>query len=157
MALTNYTRTELEERLLKLWWWKGATLAATIVAVGISIVAIIFGMWAWQSYNNFNQPTSIYVSQYLPPTPFAFYIESAGSPVLLTLPHDLSAFRGNVYRIYSNTAQPHVVQIDGSTGATFDGGNRVATFGGSIRDGFEFEVTTSNIANVKFVKNVIFS
>ena len=156
MTLSSYTRQELEERLIKLWWYKGATLAAAVVCVGIAIAAIVFGFWGWQSYQNFNEPTSIFLSQALPNTPFAFYINSAGSAVTLTLPYDLTAYIGNVYRIYSNTAQMHRVQIEDG-GATFDGGTTVAVFGGNIRDGFEFEVTSGTIANVKFSKNVMFT
>jgi hypothetical protein len=153
---SNFTREELEQRVKQVWWWKTAAIAATIVAVGISIAAICFGYWGWTGFNNFNQPTSIYVSQFLPPTPYPFYIEGSGMVLVLTLPSDLSAYRGNIYRIYSNTAQSHIVQI-ASGGAKFDGITTTATFGGQIGDGFDFELITSKFVNVKFVKNVIFS
>lgn len=156
MSRVPFTREELEKRLSKTWWWGGITIAATVVCIGIAIAGIIFGYWAYTGLNQFNQPRIVYFSQFITNTPYVYYIEASGAPVVLSLPGDLTPYIGNIYRIYSNTAQPHVVQFSGPT-ATFDAAATTATFGGNIRDGFEFEVTSAQIANVKNIKNVVFT
>ena len=138
------------------WYWVTLLFGATAVCVVVAIIASILGYTAWSSVNKFNQPVVVYTSQMLQPSPYAIYIDASGAPATLTLPAVLDGYFGNVYRIYSNTAQMHVVRISAG-GATFDGGTRTATFGGDIRDGFEFEVTSGTIANVKSIKNVVFS
>jgi hypothetical protein len=150
------TKEELYNLLVKRWWWIGIIIGLAVTCVAVSIAAIVLGYEGYTGVSQFNQPTYVYTSQPFPSTPYVFYIESSGAAVTLTLPNDLTEYIGNTYRIYSNTAQMHVVQLT-TPGATFDGATTIATFGGNIRDGFEFEVTGTTIANVKFIKNVVFS
>ena len=76
----------------------------------------------------------------------------------MTLPNDLGHLVGIRFRVWSRTAQPHTIRIAaGGLNPTFDGTNKLATFGGAIGDGFVFEVIDRNRIVVEPVRNVVFT
>jgi len=143
-------------RQQKQWVWRGAVIAAAILAVLISIVGATLGGLAYTNVGRFTGEHLIHSSGPLPESPYPLYLNQAALPLNLELPIDLSNRVGNVYRVWSLTAQPHTLTIAAS-GATWDGANRVATFGGAIGDGLVFEVTAANRIVVWTVNNVIFT
>ena len=138
------------------WIWHGATLAAAILAVIIAVVAIVLGGLAYTNVSRFTGEVSIHSSGALPDSPFPIYLNQAAAPLAMLLPIDLGNRVGNVYRVWSKTAQPHTLTI-ASGGATWDGTNRVATFGGAIGDGLVFEVIDATKVVVWTSINVAFS
>lgn len=138
------------------WIWRGAVIAAAILAVLISVLAAVLGGLAYTNVGKFTGEVLISQSGPLPDSPFPIYINQAATAVNLELPIDLENRVGNVYRVWSRTAQPHTLRI-AAMGATWDGANRVATFAGGIGDGLVFEVTAPNRIVVWTVNNVIFS
>lgn len=135
---------------------KGIVVSASILAVIIAVVVAVVAGFSLTYVNYFNSPVPIYNEGVLPATPYVFHLEGSGSPVVLTLPNDLTDRIGNIYRIWSKTNQPHTVTITG-TGTTFDGVSTQAVFGGSIGDGFTFEVISKNRIVLGIVSNVIFN
>jgi hypothetical protein len=140
----------------KQWVWRGAVIAAAILAVIISIVAVVLGGLAFSKVESFNSEHLIHSSGALPDSPYPLYLNQAALPLNMELPLDLSNRVGNIYRVWSLTAQPHRLTIAAS-GATWDGTNRIATFGGAIGDGIVFEVTAPNRIVVWTVNNVVFT
>ena len=139
------------------WIWRSAIFAAALVGVIAGVVGSAVGGLALNGYNNQIQPLQLYVSGVLPTTPFPIYLNSAGGPMSMTMPADLSPYIGTIYRVWSKTAQPHTIVITAGMGATWDGSATVATFGGAIGDGIVFEVISSNRVAVISVNNVVFS
>jgi len=136
------TREELERSVQKQWIWRTAILAASILAVIIAVLAIVFGYWGWNGVANYNSPMIVRGSGFFPNSPNVFYIDSAGVAATLTLPSDLTNYVGNVYRVWSRTSQMHVVRL--SAGTEFVGGSTIATLQGNIGDGFVFEVLSAS-------------
>jgi len=73
----------------------------------------------------------------------------------MTLPSDLSAYLDNFICLFSKTAFAHT--LTAGVGATFDGVNNIATFGGANGDGFCFQVISATRAVVRSNNNVAFS
>jgi hypothetical protein len=124
------------------------SLLVSAAAVGVAVFA----------YNRYSTVKNLSVSQTIPPSSSGVYIESASTPIALTLPNDMSEYIGRVYHIWSLTAQPHTVTI--STGlavSKFTGMTGTATLGGAIGDGFVFEVISANHAVILSSTNVVFS
>jgi len=139
------------------WIWHGATLAAAVLAVLISIAAAVLGGLAFTNVNYHNGETLIHTPGALPATPYPIYLNQAAAPLGMILPSTLDGRVGNVYRVWSLTAQPHTISIAAGGGITWDGVNTVATFGGAIGDGLVFEVIAKNKVVVLSVINVAFS
>jgi hypothetical protein len=137
------------------WWYRGALMAASILAICAGVVAAVLGGLAWTQLGYYNSPGLVYGSGILPVNPFVFYIAAAGTPVAMTLPNDLTPYIGNIYRVWSKTAQAHTLTISG-LGSTFDGVATQATFGGAIGDGLIFEVIAANRIVVISSVNVVF-
>ncbi len=130
-------------------------IAIAALALIVSVVAVVIAVLAYQKYLT---PVTLSVSQAVPSGVNAVYIDSAASPIGLTLANDMRPYVGKVYRVWSLTAQAHTVSITtGQSVSTFTGGTRVATFGGAIGDGFVFEVISANHAVVISSTNVVFS
>ena len=90
-------------------------------------------------------------------TPFSGHIV-ATTPITLSLPNDLLNYVGKTFTIYTRTAQPHVISIEvGTLDTTWDGTNKVATFGGAKGDGIVFHVLDRNRISVISNTNVNFS
>lgn len=138
------------------WIWHGATLAAAILAVLISVAAIVLGALAYNNVSRFTGEVLIHSSGTLPDSPFPIYLNQAAAPLAMLLPIDLGNRVGNVYRVWSRTAQSHTVTL-AAGGPTWDGTNRVATFGGAIGDGLVFEVIDTTRVVVWTSINVAFS
>lgn len=68
---------------------------------------------------------------------------------------DIDLYLNKNYDIYSTTAFTHNITLSG--GATWDGSNTVATYGGAIGDGFSFKVVSSTVIVVTSNTNVAFS
>jgi len=139
--ISKLTKEELTQRLYSEWIWKTAIFAASVLAVLLAIVAIIFGYWGWNGVSNYNMPAIVRGSGFFPNAPNVFYIDSAGIAATLTLPSDLTNYVGNIYRVWSRTSQMHVIRL--SVGTEFIGGSTVATFQGNVGDGFVFEVVSA--------------
>lgn len=139
------------------WIWRGAVLAAAALAVIAGVLGCILGGIAFSTDSHFNHPHRIRVSGEIGSTPYVIHLDQATSPLAMTLPTELSSRVGNVYRIWSLTAQPHTITIGGGTGTTWDGTNTVATFGGSAGDGFVYEIISPNKIVIWSVTNVAFS
>lgn len=133
----------------KVWIWHGATLAAAILAVLISIVGAALGGLAYTEVVKFSGETLIYSSGTLPSSPYPIYLNQAAFALAMVMPTDLSGLVGNVYRVWSLTAQPHTVTIPST--------NQIATLGGAIGDGFVFEVISANRIVVWNAINVVFN
>jgi hypothetical protein len=145
------------ESAQEIWVWRGATFAATLLAVIVSIIGIVMSALAFANYSNFNSPLQLYSSAVMAPNPYAIYINSAGAPIIITLPADLTQMIGNIYRIVSKTAQAHSVVITSGMGATWDGVHTVATFAAQIGAGMEFEVVSKTLVRVWSSPSVSFS
>jgi hypothetical protein len=149
-------KRRLEEEIRSNKTYRTAIFALSILCVAATIAAIVVAALAYTNYQNFSAPASVMGSGPLPNAPYVYYIDSAGAAAALVLPNDLSGYVGNIYRVWSRTAQPHTVTLYGM-GTTFDGTTRVATFGGAIGDGLMFEVIAPNRAVVIASINVVFT
>ena len=74
----------------------------------------------------------------------------------MTLVNDLSPFLNKEYAIYSRTAFAHTITIAAGA-STWNGADKIATFGGAIGDGFKFRVLDTNLIAVTSNTNVAFS
>lgn len=135
---------------------KNAIIALAVFSLVISAAAVIVGGLGYAEAYRYSGYLSIVTSRAFPTGPFVLYIDQAAIPVVLTLPNNLQDYVGHTYRVWSRTAQAHVVSIAG-TGSTFDGTATTATFGGAIGDGFVFEVIDRNRAVIVSATNVVFS
>lgn len=136
------------------WKARGAIIAISVLAIIVAAVAIGLAGFAISHNNNESGPRLLYISGPLPSTPFVTYIDQAAAPLAMTIP--LGGFAaGNVYRIWSRTAQPHTLTLQG--GATWDGVKTVATWSGAIGDGLVFEFLDSTKVGLHTVKGVVFS
>lgn len=73
----------------------------------------------------------------------------------MTLPGDLSSYLNNKICVISKTAFAHTITM--AAGATWDGANTIATFGGAVGDGICFHVFSSTQVQVQHVTNIGFS
>ncbi len=129
------------------------------IAAFALVIAIAFAVLAGLAYGdvrNYSNPIALYVNQQMPASPFVFHVGGSALPVALTLPNDLTPYIGKIYRLWSVSPQVHTLTIQG-TGTTFDGVNKVATWGGAIGDGVMFEVLQANRIVLISVNNVNFS
>lgn len=133
--------------------WSYATFALAVLAIlGVVVSCGLAG------YVFSIQPGSatLTVSGVLPATPYTFLINSAANPITIQMPGNLNGYgTATSYAIWSLTTQQHVIQL--GLGATFDGTNSRATFGGAIGDGIVFQVISSSRVAVISVNNVVFS
>lgn len=136
----------------------GAVFALIVSTFIISIIAIWLASDARSVSTESRSPMEHLLSREIPPSPLVHYLDSTAGPLTMTLPNDLSAYVGKVYRIRSRSAQPHVVRIStGGDNPTWDGTNTLATFGGAIGDGMVFEVVSKDRIVLDPVTNVAFS
>ena len=134
---------------------RNIVIAVAVFSLIISVVAVVL---AGIAYSYIFSPSNISVSQPFPTSPNPIYITSAANPITLILPNDMTPYVGNVYRVWSETAQPHTVSISaGTLTSTFTGGATLATFGGAIGEGFVFEVISSSRAVIWTVNGVTFT
>lgn len=145
--------TPLEELRNETRRWNYATFALAILAVlGVAIACGIAGY----TYGQMPASNSLVVSGLLPTTPYTFLINAAANPITLQMPGNLQDYgTATPYAIWSLTAQQHVIQL--GLGATFDGTNTRATFGGAVGDGLVFQVISATRVAVISVNNVVFS
>ena len=129
-------------------------LAAVVVIATIIYVAILNG-----DVYSVTKITSYLSSATIPAKTFTSSLDSTAAPLGMSMLNDLTDYvSGNVYAIYSNTAQPHTVTlIDGVLATTWDGVNTVATFGGAVGDGITFRVISSTNIVIENIINVSFS
>lgn len=73
----------------------------------------------------------------------------------MTLPGDLSSYLDDPYCVISKTAFPHTITM--GAGATWDGANTIATFGGAAGDMICFHVFSSTQVAVGPIQNIAFS
>jgi len=140
------------------WNMSGCVCATTIVAAIIAIVAIIMGTLAFVRMSNIIYAQSYVVSGPIRPSPYTIHLDATAAPQAMTLPDDLSDWVGREYAILSGSDQPHTVTIEaGSLGTTWDGVNKVATFGGAKGDGIMFHVIAKDLITVTFTKNIVLS
>ncbi len=131
-------------------------ISVAAFALVISVAFAVLAGFAYGEAYRYSTPLALYVNQQMPASPFIFHIGGSALPVALTLPNDLTPYIGRIYRIWSVSPQVHTMTIMG-TMSTFDGSSTVATWGGSIGDGIEFEVLQSNRIVLISVNNVAFS
>jgi hypothetical protein len=134
----------------------GSVIFAVILSIGAAVVAgIAIGIGtSYRGQFVYTQNDVIKTS------PHNLVLGAAGAPLSMTLPNDLTQYRGRTYRLYSATAQPHSVTIEvGALSTAWDGagGNRVATLGGAVGDGLTFYVLDSDKIVVEHAQNVVFS
>jgi hypothetical protein len=140
------------------WNIRGFICATSIVSFALSGAALGLAIHVLISLQYFETATSFQISGQIQPSPYAANLDSTGAPLAMTIPNDLSAYIDKDYKIFSRTAQPHIVTISaGSLMTTWDGVNTVATFGGAVGDGFVFRVIDKNHIVILFVNNVAFS
>lgn len=133
-------------------------LALCVLALSGAVIGIIFGVLGWQEAGHSHSGQSHQINSVIPTTPQGHYLDSTAIALSMALPNDLSGYVGRVYRIWSRSAKAHIIQIaSGGFNPTFDGINKVATFGGAIGDGFVFEVTDKDKIVIISVNNVVFS
>lgn len=119
-----------------------AIIGLAVFALLCSGIALLLAGLQYGEVNNHVYPYYVKTSMAMPSSPYAIYLgKDSGATIELTLSSDLSNYVGKVYRVWSLSDKPHKI-ISGS--ATFDGGNHVATFGGSIGDGMVFEVISAS-------------
>ncbi len=131
-------------------------ISVAAFALVISVVFAVLAGFAYAEAYRYSTPLALYVNQQMPGSPFIFHVGGSALPVALTLPNDLTPYVGRVYRIWSVSPQIHTLAIQG-TGTSFDGTNTLATWGGAIGDGLEFEVLQANRIVLISVNNVVFS
>lgn len=73
----------------------------------------------------------------------------------MTIPGDLSSYLDDPYCIISKTAFAHTITM--GAGATWDGANTIATFGGAVGDTICFHVFSSTQVTVTGEQNMAFS
>lgn len=152
--LAGFPKAQLVDQIHVQWKFRGCTLATSVLAVLISIAAIVVGVLAYVYLQYHIAPAIIRGSGPIPSSPYVFYVDAAGAPAAMILPNDLSEYVGKVYRIFSRTSQPHTLQLSG-TGNTFDGIGSTVQFGGAIGNGLVFEVIAPNFVVVHVAKNVV--
>lgn len=126
-------------------------MAAAVLAVLISIVACVLGGLAFSKLSHFNEPAILYASGTIQATPYVIHLGQAAAPMQMEI---FERDVGSLYRIVSLTNQPHKVRLQG---ATWDGVNNMATFGGSVGDGLLYEVISASRVVVHSAINVVFS
>lgn len=142
----------------KKWNMAGCVCATSIIAICLAIAGTVIAIFAYVDVGYLTNAESLTTSQPIRPTPYAFHLDSSAAPLAMSLPNDLSAYVGRVYAIYSRTDQPHTVTIDsGTLATTWDGVNKVATFGGAKGDGLTFRVLAKDLVVVLQTKNIAFS
>jgi len=135
-----------------------AIVALSIIAVIAAIVAIYFGAIATNGVARLETAQSYLTSGVIRHAPYAAHLDSSAAPLGMTLPNDLSDYIGKQYAVYSTTAQPHTITIDGGVlTTTWDGVNTIATFGGAVADGLTFRVIAKNRIAILPPTNVAFS
>jgi len=129
------------------------------VAIIISLVAIGLAIATFVGLSNVTAAQSYVTSGPIRPSPYTIFLDSTAAPIAMTLPNDLSSYNvGEEYTVLSRSAQPHTITIEaGALGTTWDGVNKVATFGGAKGDGLIFHVLAKDLVQVTFVNNVAFS
>lgn len=133
-------------------------LGALIFWVLATVACLVVASQAYKNANHVQSAQFYQSSGVLDQTPFAHYLDSTGSAMAMVLENDVSGRVGRIYRIWSRSARAHTVTIlNGARSTTWDGVNKKATFGGSIGDGFVFEVIDKDKIAVLSVTNVVFS
>lgn len=133
------------------WIWRSAIVAAAILAVLISITACVLGGLAYSNLNQFNEPRLLFASGIIQPSPYVVHLAQAAAPMQVEI---FEKHLGAIYRILSLTNQPHTVKL---IGATWDGTNSNAVFGGSVGDGIVYEFISSSRVVVYNALNVVFN
>lgn len=132
--------------------------ALIVLCVLAATAAIVMGVLGYQYGAADNSAVVVRLSTVLPSSPNAILLDSASVPLSMTLPNDLSHLVGLRFRVWSITAQPHTIRIaTGAYTSTWDGSNKLATFGGAIGDGLVFEVIARDRIVAEPVRNVVFS
>ena len=138
--------------------WLRIVVATVVLSLLVSVAALVLAVLAYQDAQAVQSSQVHLISRPLPSSPYAHYLAATDAPLTMTLENDLIGRVGKVFRIWSRSAQPHVVQIVvGGQNPTFDGSSKTATFGGAIGDGFTFEVIDRNKIALVSVTNVVFS
>ena len=133
-------------------------VAAFILCLCATVTSVVIASISIGKSDNDQSSKTYLTSGLLDQTPFSHYLDSTGTHLAMNLENDLSVRVGRIYRIWSRSAQPHTVTIlNGAQTSTWDGVNKKATFGGSIGDGFVFEIIDKNKIAVISVTNVVFS
>lgn len=139
--------------------WAGCVCGTSLIAFVVAAVAIILGAVAIGEAGNLSSQRVYETSIDIQPTPYQIGLGSdSGGALLMTLPNDMYNFVGRRYTINSLNAQMHTVTIDsGTLATTWDGVNKIATFGGAKGDGFTFVVLEKDLIRIESVTNVVFS
>lgn len=140
-------------------------LTTTLTAALCILIIVVGAIVLWVALDSNAQVAALsqsinYVSSgQLVAGPHVQNLAAGGSPLLMSLPSDLSGFVGRTMHVYSTTAQPHQLRLDaGSPQARFmPSGTTLATWDGTTSSGVTLVVQSTTLVVVVNAAGVTFS